>query len=212
MDPTCAHPYLAADLLHGLEILEQQWRRLGAPIASNLRAGLSARDIDRLAAPSGLTIPPELRIWWAWHDGAAPAAGAPRDSATIGPGRLTFLGLQESLDAAAWNRSVHAKSDDMGSVYWRDTWLPILIRDATRVYVDCSEATPLGYSPLRVVVWEWAQFNVVRAPSLTAAVHLWAQLLEDDHYRIAALPRDGSPVWEYDYGGLPMDARMSGLV
>jgi hypothetical protein len=212
VDPPPGHPYLAADLLSGLERLGQQWQRLGAPIASYLRPGLSARDIDALAEAHGLTIPPELRVWWAWHDGAARPAEVPLYSASIGPGSLTFLGLRESLDAAASNRSIHAKSEGLGDLYWRDAWLPILICDATRVYVDCPRVTPEGYSPLRVVVWEWAGYSVDRAPSLTAAVHMWAQLLEDDHYRIVSHPSGGWPMWECDYDGLPMEARKSGLV
>ena len=69
------------------------WRRHAAPAADRLAPGLSAADIEALAAPRGLHVPPEaqtLRNWLALlQDGvgsmlvvdAAPDGGQPEASA-----------------------------------------------------------------------------------------------------------------------------------
>jgi hypothetical protein len=47
-----------------LEELKARWRDLGAPIAEQLRPGLSQEQIDAIVAPLGLHVPSEALVWW----------------------------------------------------------------------------------------------------------------------------------------------------
>jgi hypothetical protein len=78
-----------------LEQLAKRWREHGAPVASHLRAGLTAEQMDELTRPLGLHLSSEARTWWGWHDGADPALrlGTERD---LGGPLQGFLTLEES--------------------------------------------------------------------------------------------------------------------
>jgi cell wall assembly regulator SMI1 len=66
-----------------LEDLAAQWRKHDAPIARRLAPGLSDAEMDALAAPLGLGVPPEARAWWGWHNGAQNASVVTSDGKTF---------------------------------------------------------------------------------------------------------------------------------
>lgn len=61
MTPRDDAPRLTVELL---EELKARWRDLGAPIAEQLRPGLSQEQIDAIVAPLGLHVPSEALVWW----------------------------------------------------------------------------------------------------------------------------------------------------
>jgi hypothetical protein len=204
------HP-TATQLRGKLEALETAWTDLGAGIASQLRPGLSDAEMDEMAAPFGLAIPLELRVWWNWHDGADIPAGGSREHRAIGPGVYEFLPLDEALKEYEANRRVNSSpgAPTLPDMYWHRSWLPFMRQQAERLYIDCDRILFDECSPVRLVTWEWEHYNVDRAISLTHAVSLWQWLLTSGYYRWEGSVRGGS--WSFDYGSIPLFARWTGL-
>jgi hypothetical protein len=193
------HPKLLVDQLEGLRA---QWVRLGAPIERLLRPGLEEAEMDSMAAAHNLRLPPELRIWWNWHDGTA---DGPDEERSIGPGSYVFLSLAEALEAYEQNRQIHHPEPDMGDMFWHDSWLPFMNQQAQRLYVDCDRLSQIGDSPIRLVSWEWEDFDVDRANSLGHAVSMWTWLLSSDFYRW------NGELWECDFVAIPAFVRVTGM-
>lgn len=203
----------ADHVVRALTALEVQWRRLGAPIAKALEPGISAEEIDLLAAPYGLEIPGELKALWGWHNGARAIAPG-RGRWTVGPGGYEFLSAQSSLEGYALNRRVHEESpgdDPLLDPYWHESWLPFMTHDAQRLYVDCDRTDQFGASPVRLVTWEWENFQVDRATSVAQLIRIWTWLLEQDLYRVV-LDESGNAWWEpVEWTRVPEFLRRSGL-
>lgn len=193
------HPKFLVDEFEGLKA---EWARLEAPIEHLLRPGLAEDEMDEMAAAHNLRLPPELRIWWNWHNGAAEGSDQER---SIGPGGYVFLSLAETLKAYEENRQIHQPDPDMVDTFWRDSWVPFMNQDAQRLYVDCERLGEFGDSPIRLVSWEWDTFETDRAMSLGHAVSMWTWLLASDFYRW-----DGQ-LWECDYQAIPAFLRSSGM-
>jgi cell wall assembly regulator SMI1 len=174
---------------------------LQAPIATALRPGFSESHLDLVAERLGVALPHELRELWAWHDGADPDSRS-----DIGPGGYQFLTTDEVVAAHAFNRSIHAESpapDLIPELFWHRTWIPFMRQDAQRLYIDAERTTQTWESPVRLVTWEWENFEVDRAPSLAAAVSMWTWLLESDHYRWD----ENGHGQQVDYRSVPLFAR-----
>lgn len=188
-----------------LQELETWWRDLGAPIATALRDPVSEDAFPSTGLP--FEIPVELRVWWTWHDGVEAAASR----ATIGPGNYRPLSLAESVEQYHRNRTLHpaedAEANGVPEMYWHETWLPILVAGAERLYVDCSEQ-PRAASPIRLVTDDWEDAAVARTPSLADAVAMWVQALAEGFYRWS---EEGGGRWSVDYPALPLEWRISGL-
>jgi cell wall assembly regulator SMI1 len=163
--------------------LEAQWVRLGAAIAQRLRPGLSVEQLDAIEAELGFRVPHELRELWAWHDGSE-IVGTP--DCTIGPGGFHFLTSTQTLQEYRFNREVHPKgqyADEDPEMYWHEGWLPFMVQDAQRVYIDCLRGDPdRDVSPVREVTKTWEDYDVDRATSLAGAISLWTWLLASDYY------------------------------
>jgi cell wall assembly regulator SMI1 len=200
------HP-TATKLRGELEQLEAAWNDLGAGIASRLRPGLSDAEMNEMAEPFGLSVPLELRVWWNWHDGADFHAEGIRQLRTIGPGGFEFLPLEEALREYEQNRRVPVEPA-MPDMYWHPSWLPFMRQDAQRLYIDCDRTLFGEYSPVRLVTWEWENYDVDRATSLTHAVSLWQWLLTAGYYRWDPADRRH---WICDFGSIPLFARRTGL-
>ena len=192
--------------------LETQWRRHGAPIVDLLRPGISPDEVDGLAAPHGLVVPPELKVLWNWHDGAVLPAHSPQTVRSVGPA-YEFLSAAECFEQYEFNRSVHAHSpapDEMPEMYWHKSWLPFMTADAQRLYVDCDRPLTLSWwSPVRLVSWEWEAFDVDRAISVSHMVSAWVWLLAQDYYRWD-IDADPVPRWKTD-NDFPLWMWQSGL-
>jgi cell wall assembly regulator SMI1 len=162
--------------------LEAQWVRLGAPIAERLRPGLTSVELDAIQQSLGFPLPHELRELWAWHDGSEVVM----PHCEIGPGGYTFLTAAQTVEQYQFNREAHPEAEaeeDAPDMYWHDGWLPFMMQDAQRVYVDCLRRDPVrDPSPVRLVSWEWEGYDIDRAPSLAAAISFWTWLLASDFY------------------------------
>jgi hypothetical protein len=198
----------ADDLRSALDGWAEQWRRFGAPVADALEPGISAEEIDALAAPHGLQIPLEIKVLWGWHNGAGiDPATSHRHS--VGPAGFEFHSAQDALDKYVFNREVHREGVE--ELYWGRSWLPFLTAGANRLYVDCDRLDTFGASPVRLVSWEWENHLVDRAVSVANLVRMWTWLLEQDLYR---LDRSGSgeAVWQpVDWQAIPGFIRVTGL-
>ena len=192
----------SATLVHALGRLEKAWAHLEAPIVPILQRGLSDEQIDDLCAPLGLTVPPELRAWWQWHDGAVVPEGGRWIQRTIGPGGYEFLPLADALDLYERLRSIFP---DGAEHVWTRTWMPFMARDSETLYVDCAGVTAWGNSPVRQVNKEWEEPEVDRAQSLLHAVETWIWLLESGSYRWTG------EHWESDWTAVPLFLRIGGL-
>jgi len=133
---------------------------------------------------------------------------------TVGPGGYEFLSAPSSLESYAFNRRVHEESpgdDPLQDPYWHKTWLPFMTWEAKRLYVDCARTDQFGASPVRLVTWEWENFQVDRATSVAQVIRTWTWLLEQDLYRVA---RDdaGHAWWEpVEWSRVPKFLVRSGL-
>ena len=141
-----------------LDRLEAAWREQGAPIADHLAPGATEEELSQWEAESGARLPPELRIWWGWHNGAVgqPPGGIPY-TRTIGRGSWEFLSLEDASGhgkrrlSASWRPYGGVPAEWQGE--WGHDWLPVVTMDAYCLFVDRSAVTPEGSVPVRM----WAQ-------------------------------------------------------
>lgn len=201
----------AQALRQELTLLGEQWVRLGAPISDVLAPGISPVEVDALTEPLGLRVPVELKVLWEWHNGSqAEPRGA--DDYSIGHGGYEFLSVQDALQQYLGNRQSFAEPEEpdlLPQMFWHTSWLPFMMQQAQRLYVDC-ERTVTGHpgaAPVRLVSWEWEAFDVDVAQSVTAAVLTWTWLLEQNYYRVELqgerrVFRRFSPVPRFLRGGL----------
>jgi hypothetical protein len=116
-----------------------------------LADGLADREIDRLLAPTGLDLPPEVRAWYRRHDGARPPS---RVRAPWLIGHWLPLPLDEAL-AERERRHAMALEDLQGEPdrdqdrVWGAGWLPLFrTGNGVILVVDCMSRTPDGSSEL----------------------------------------------------------------
>ncbi len=82
---------------------------------------------------------------------------------TIGPGGYEFLPLADALQAYTTNREIHGVPEpEFPDGYWHKSWLPFMTQDAQRLFVDCDRVLLGGYSPVRLVTWQWDNYEVDR--------------------------------------------------
>ena len=187
--------------------------RLGAPILDVLAPGISPDDVDALTEPYGLRVPVEVKTLWEWHNGIL-TDDPYRADYSIGPGSYDFLSVQGALAEYESNREHHGEPmepETAPEMYWHKSWLPFMVQQAERLYVDCDRTVFVawGEAPVRLVGWAWESFDVDVAPSVKHAVSIWTWLLEQDYYRVEQA--DGQRTWQVDYMAIPEFLRVSGL-
>ena len=107
---------LNGDLLAGLE---ERWQRLGVALIEGLQPGIPVEDMDALAAPLGLGLPPEARTWWGWHDGVR--RGVPPRMNGAG---WAFLTLDSAVAETAWRRELWLSvAGEDAERFWSTRWL-----------------------------------------------------------------------------------------
>ncbi|HTE60224.1 MAG TPA: hypothetical protein VK631_07710, partial [Solirubrobacteraceae bacterium] len=72
------------------------------PWLSARRPALSDEDMAQLTEPIGIRLPPELRLWWRWFNGATTPGRVPLTPA------LEVLSLEVALEARAAMRTIAA--------------------------------------------------------------------------------------------------------
>lgn len=89
---------------------------------TTLRPSLSEAQIDEIAAPFGMALPPEASVWWGWHDGTQDGR---RPYAEPFPG-WWLPGLGDALEQARWewNEAVGLAGERAETLMWRSSWLP----------------------------------------------------------------------------------------
>lgn len=174
----------------------------GAPAARLLRPGLADDQIDALTAHLPFAIPAEVRTWFGWHDGV--------DTPLDDHARLPCGDLLSLTGALSQRESLLAQPVPDALREFRDfcpSWLPI--RHGGRyIVVDCGVA-PSDVSPVRTVdFWTEYVWEDVRAPSVTAMVELWNQLIDDGYWRYDRALGD----WEDHFAEMPLELRHNQLV
>jgi cell wall assembly regulator SMI1 len=168
--------------------LEAAWRDQDAAITELLAPGASDYEVAAWEERSGLTLPPELRIWWGWHNGcdfSDPPPGTLAYDWIIGPAS-EFLSMDHALrerDARLsrnWREPPVSDADWEGD--WRPEWLPVIGAEAHVLFVDCSTVTASGSVPLRR--WDNAPEDVFTpaAVSFTHAVASWVDMIEQGYF------------------------------
>jgi cell wall assembly regulator SMI1 len=194
--------------------LEAAWSEQGAAITDLLAPGASADEMAAWEDRSGLTLPPELRIWWGWHDGCDwrnPLPGTLRYDGIIGPA-ADFLSMDEALRARDarlamnWREPPASDADWEGD--WRPDWLPVIGREAHVLFVDCSTVTPSGSVPLRR--WDHTPEDVFTpaAASFSHAVASWVDMIEQGFFRWSTDDHG----WRYRWLDVPEHLRVGGAV
>jgi len=169
--------------------------------------------LDRWEQENGILLPPELRVWWGWHNGAAsePPGGVPY-SRTVGPGSWEFLSLEDATAARSWrlgmNRRVYSGDPDDWQGDWADAWLPVATSDGYCLFVDCSTVTPTGTVPVRN--WDHTPDDVFTpcAVSVSQMVDLWVYVLEEGYSMWSA--EIGN--WQQRHHDVPEPIRLSACV
>jgi hypothetical protein len=164
--------------------LDEIWRAQDAPVAHYAAPGLTDGEMDALAATAGMVIPPELRLWWGWHNGTieAPDEEIEADTACCYWNLIT-------LEAAITLREIQLEMprypDDpvLAGCYWRDSWLPVSGAGNSLTYVDTARISSGGLTPVfrTDAMWE-AGWDVPVASSFTAAAATIARVIEEGNF------------------------------
>jgi hypothetical protein len=200
---------LTPDLLERLEFL---WRTQQAPVADRLQPGLSEAALDELTSPVGIRLPTEARMWWQWHNGAAPdlSLAARRE---LGPG-FAFLPLEEAVVLVERLRTMAQQvwapeGQEAVDYWWRPTWFPITERRGA-VRLDC--AVPDG-EPCPVY-WAYSHdhdadgLTTPKVTSLGTMIGWWIEALENGAWRY----NTENSRWQYHPELIDAERERSGLV
>jgi hypothetical protein len=164
-----------------LDRLDQLWREQGASIAHYAAPGLTDAEIDALAASAGIVVPPELRLWWGWHNGVLEHGVEEFEASTIVT-YLDLLSLETALEIRAANLALPTYPDDpvLGDWYWRESWLPVIGSGNPALYVDTNTVTEAELSPVYRFDAMWERgWNVPVTSSFTAAVATIVRVIEE---------------------------------
>lgn len=178
------------DFQSRLQRLERAWQRLDAPILRIMRPGLSESRIDELIAPTGLTLPDELRWWWQWHDGAVTALPDPDQAREIDPGGWLFLPLSEAVELYKHHEEVRRKYIAMGAAELAEiTWRPELFPFSHRVWrpndVLAADTSVPAHASAPVVTRAFEGLGgAPEVDSVAETVSVWVELLESGRYHI----------------------------
>lgn len=85
-----------SEVVAALEEYEAELRRAGAPVVSNLSAGISDTTIRELEQRFGVELPDEVRAVWQWHNGVERVSGSWGPERMLVPYRA-FDDLETSL-------------------------------------------------------------------------------------------------------------------
>lgn len=183
-----------SDFQEQLDRLEGVLHSLGAPVAELFRPGLTDEQIDDLMAPTGLTLPDELRIWWRWHDGANEAASDQEEGRRLGPGGWLHLSLRQAVDLHGYHNGryremIEIEAMDLAELAWRPNLFPFSHRGWQPNHVLAADTSvPKHASAPVVMTSEMGIESWTGADSVSEVVGLWIELLESGRYHV----EDGS--------------------
>lgn len=149
------------------------------PWLSARRQPLSDDEMDQLTQPVGIELPPELRLWWRWFNGATrPRRVELTPVLEILSLELALRGRGTMMDVAS---GVTETPDDAERVY-PSSLLPVFGSGGSVTIAANSALGPA--TPLRYVEFHPNDHPLLMlAPSLGDAVHRWVEMFEAGYYR-----------------------------
>ena len=160
-----------------LDRLEDRWRRVGAPVAGHLRGGLPADELERLLARLPGRVPDEVRLWWAWQDGTAPAQGP---GVMVTP-ELSLLSVTDALLRRTMLLNVAQQAGEAtglpASTFFPDDWLPIMRGENTHVVAQVSDEPP-ALAALRFQEPASQDNHRIRVTSIGQMVQTWIDMID----------------------------------
>jgi len=173
-----------------LDRFEAVLHSLGAPVAELMRPGLPDEKIDDLIAPTGLTLPDELRIWWRWHDGADEAASNHEEGRRLGPGGWLHLPLLTMIELHGYHNGRYCDmlahgSTDLAEQGWRPGLFPFSHRAWQPNHVLAADTLVPEHAPAPVVmtsemgIEQWAGTE-----SIGEVIGIWIEALESGRYEV----------------------------
>lgn len=149
------------------------------PWLSARRQPLTDDEIAQLTEPIGVELPPELRLWWGWFNGATTPARVELTPV------LEVVSLEVALRGRATMRAVAAEVAQMRDEdierHFPSSFLPVF---GTGGSVTIAANAGLGpATPLHYVEFHPNDHPLVMlAPSLGDAVHRWVEMYEAGYY------------------------------
>jgi hypothetical protein len=172
-----------------LDALAERLESLGAPIAQHWRPGLTDAEIDGLMEPTGLSLPEELRRWFAWHDGVD-GPPWPAGEPTIGrvwrpwtlAGALEHRTIINASQRVLEGQVPAALLREMWSAYW----LPIFDtgHPSFTLASGLKEPGEVGYAPVHLADWEDGAARRAILPSLGALIEFWIGVADRGLWRV----------------------------
>ncbi len=194
-------------LTAALTSLDQFFHRSGAPIAGALRAGLSDAELDRYETSLGFALPEDVRIWFAWHDGAETVADV-----VTGCSYLPTLHGLLPLDRAMMFRSRYIEAQvvlpHLDIHTYDPNWLPITATAGGELTLaaDCGGLAPAAVHSINVRGDD--DWRTPAAASLTDLAELWVTVASGGYWRWDVSETD----WADTYGEIPLEWRRTGLL
>jgi len=158
-----------------LDRLDAQWARLRPQWHATLAPGLGEEEQRELIAPLGLTIPSELRTWWAWRQIDA----AVTDSSEILslPSAVRYCQMRRDVAAEV---AADTKADP--EELWPQRFLAVALSGSIAIATDCSVQGPA--SPLFADLAHGIPVNPshLALPSFGHLIHGWVEMYEAGYY------------------------------
>jgi cell wall assembly regulator SMI1 len=188
--------------------LERAMREAGAPVVGEFRPGASSERLDDAAEEIGLPLPPQLRLWWEWHDGVAVGeSGAVEPLYPQGP---QMLSLREALETYRSYREAAKRSADPALAppwdhpdhLFRPFWVPILSASHAAIFV--CDASDGATCPVLCID---PQYEEVAAPQTASLGELVTWIRQA--YEAGVWWRDADGVWHWRQDRVPPERQES---
>ena len=160
-----------------LEAFQREIEASGAPIRQHLLAGATRQELELAERQFGSQLPDELRTWFQWHSGIAPAEWPPEHE--LGP--VYLLALEAAARGVSERRAIAlqaAEGDEReADMHWWTTWMPIAKVAGLDVALDLQGSAS---DPVPVYYVDWQYYEQPYAPncaSLQELVQLWTEAL-----------------------------------
>jgi len=174
-----------------LDALEKRWSGLGlTELLDHLEPGLTETAMDTITAPLGLRLPPELRTWFAWHDGAQRYPWTPANG--LWPLAYAVTETRTMREVAL---SVREDPDVPEDDEWQDSWFAFTGADGRALFVDTAEPGPASK------VYRWDHRRIDDGIPSVGQLALDVTRIYDSGYATYA---DGT--WNWNEAHWPADA------
>jgi hypothetical protein len=160
-----------------LDELQSLLRERGARVADSWRPPASAEVVAKKVRALDLTVPAEVAVWWAWHDGVA------GDSLQM---RLVGLGWEPlSVDGAVEATLTHRRLAETEDLFpdWPQSWLVLGFDGSSGRLVCDTSVAPGEPSPIYAFFPEEPPAGPI-LPSLGGLVSFWIAAIREGVLRV----------------------------